>query len=304
MDAEIIRNLLKCNLTDEESHPIHLEEEDLAEGIVECEASTYEKVLSLKEGFISFGPLHLGLVQQDGLQGALLSIQAIDTSSPRVRNKHKAYNQHALTGTGNFLGYSKGTITLQQDFRTEINGDTLFPILNETFRMGIWNANPSDEIIILETVTSEAVPRGMLEADYQPKAITPSFYSDHSEEPHVSPTLQFFNYHKVKNPTPTTTEKQSPTSPKGKAVATGPDITRTPSKRRFHPYVESSSNGSQSKKPSLSTLGLDGSEAPLKSAEATYPIMELSRLEQPPGSSITSRVSGFKQVQFSIFDGD
>ncbi|GAA0185500.1 hypothetical protein LIER_32788 [Lithospermum erythrorhizon] len=52
MDSEIIRNLLKCNLTDEESHPIQLEEEDLVDGISECEASAFAKVLSLKDGFI------------------------------------------------------------------------------------------------------------------------------------------------------------------------------------------------------------------------------------------------------------
>ncbi|GAA0141346.1 hypothetical protein LIER_42660 [Lithospermum erythrorhizon] len=43
MDAEIIRNLLKCNLTDEECRPIYLEGEDLAEGIVQCEASVFAK---------------------------------------------------------------------------------------------------------------------------------------------------------------------------------------------------------------------------------------------------------------------
>ncbi|GAA0163953.1 hypothetical protein LIER_39690 [Lithospermum erythrorhizon] len=42
MDAEIIRNLLKCNLTDEEYQPVHLEDEDLAKGIMEYEASAME----------------------------------------------------------------------------------------------------------------------------------------------------------------------------------------------------------------------------------------------------------------------
>ncbi|GAA0170256.1 hypothetical protein LIER_24557 [Lithospermum erythrorhizon] len=51
MEGEI-RNLLKCNLTDDECWPVYLEEENLAEGIVECGSSVYAKVLSLKDGFI------------------------------------------------------------------------------------------------------------------------------------------------------------------------------------------------------------------------------------------------------------
>ncbi|GAA0138787.1 hypothetical protein LIER_00467 [Lithospermum erythrorhizon] len=53
MDSKIIRNLLKCNLTNEESRPIQLKEVDLVDGISECEASAFAKVLSLRDGFIS-----------------------------------------------------------------------------------------------------------------------------------------------------------------------------------------------------------------------------------------------------------
>ncbi|GAA0142597.1 hypothetical protein LIER_35600 [Lithospermum erythrorhizon] len=51
MDASIIRSLLKCKLSDSELNPINLEEEDLAEGILECELSVYAKVISLKDSF-------------------------------------------------------------------------------------------------------------------------------------------------------------------------------------------------------------------------------------------------------------
>ncbi|GAA0151513.1 hypothetical protein LIER_10218 [Lithospermum erythrorhizon] len=53
MDAQIIRNLLKCNLSEEEGQMVQLEEEDLADGLVACEASMFVAVLCLKEGFIS-----------------------------------------------------------------------------------------------------------------------------------------------------------------------------------------------------------------------------------------------------------
>ncbi|GAA0156988.1 hypothetical protein LIER_14348 [Lithospermum erythrorhizon] len=53
MDASILRRLLNCNLTEEESLPIQLEEYELTDGIIECEASIYVKIHSLKENFVS-----------------------------------------------------------------------------------------------------------------------------------------------------------------------------------------------------------------------------------------------------------
>ncbi|GAA0148727.1 hypothetical protein LIER_08090 [Lithospermum erythrorhizon] len=52
---------------------------------------------------------------------------------------------------------------------------------------------------------------------------------------------------------------------KGKAIRKGPDRQTTPSKKRFHLYVDPCYNGSQSKKPSLSSPGLDGSTTPFRS---------------------------------------
>ncbi|GAA0139314.1 hypothetical protein LIER_00885 [Lithospermum erythrorhizon] len=341
MDAKIIRDLLKCrslkcNLTYEESRPIHLEEEDLAEGIVECGTSAFAKVLSLKEGFISnqnftmtmcgllghwvkqcptllkgadpwrnlaydvwieelsekswiifkleedltpsediqslgggpsrlkisdngvtslgdgdcptyppdFGPLRIDSEQQDGSKGVIKSIQSAEASSPKGKDKIPAYHQHSLKGNDNVLGYSKGATTLQQDFRKELNRESLSPPLNETFKMETLNENLSNEIIISETVT------------------------DQSEEPDLSPTLQYFHYQNAKTQIPINTGRQSTIYPKCNSLDAGPDRVRNPSKKRFHPYVEASSNGSQSKKPSLSIPGLDGSEALLKSAKA------------------------------------
>ncbi|GAA0183225.1 hypothetical protein LIER_30681 [Lithospermum erythrorhizon] len=53
MDAEIIRELLGCKLTDEETTPVDLVEAELTEGLVGCEASMYVKVRGLKEKFLT-----------------------------------------------------------------------------------------------------------------------------------------------------------------------------------------------------------------------------------------------------------
>ncbi|GAA0149309.1 hypothetical protein LIER_08522 [Lithospermum erythrorhizon] len=60
MDTTLIKRLLQCNFNENELKPIHLELEDLAEGIVECELSVYAKILTLKESFIQ-GEDPLGL---------------------------------------------------------------------------------------------------------------------------------------------------------------------------------------------------------------------------------------------------
>ncbi|GAA0174163.1 hypothetical protein LIER_27608 [Lithospermum erythrorhizon] len=57
-------------------------------------------------------------------------------------------------------------------------------------------------------------------------------------------------------------------STKGKAVILGPSKICTPSKKKFHPYIEANTNGSQSKKPILSSSRLDGSDSSSQSAEA------------------------------------
>ncbi|GAA0175558.1 hypothetical protein LIER_28706 [Lithospermum erythrorhizon] len=61
MDATIIRSLLKCKLSETELKRIQLVEEDLAEGIIECELSAYAKVLSLKESFVSIQGMKMAL---------------------------------------------------------------------------------------------------------------------------------------------------------------------------------------------------------------------------------------------------
>ncbi|GAA0162560.1 hypothetical protein LIER_18626 [Lithospermum erythrorhizon] len=73
MDSEIICNLLKCNLTNEESPPIQLEEEDLADGISECEASAFAKVLSLKDGFIRIQNFTLTMAKAWNCKGLRVS---------------------------------------------------------------------------------------------------------------------------------------------------------------------------------------------------------------------------------------
>ncbi|GAA0153628.1 hypothetical protein LIER_11822 [Lithospermum erythrorhizon] len=53
MDADILRSLLSCNLTEEEALPKQLEEFELADGLVECEVSVYVKIGSLNDNFVS-----------------------------------------------------------------------------------------------------------------------------------------------------------------------------------------------------------------------------------------------------------
>ncbi|GAA0176392.1 hypothetical protein LIER_29395 [Lithospermum erythrorhizon] len=50
MDTEILRSLMNCSLTEEEAKPVLLEENDLIDGVVECEASAFVKVHALNLG--------------------------------------------------------------------------------------------------------------------------------------------------------------------------------------------------------------------------------------------------------------
>ncbi|GAA0173669.1 hypothetical protein LIER_27236 [Lithospermum erythrorhizon] len=63
MDTTIIRSLLQCNLNENELKPIHLELEDLDEGIIECELSVYAKILTLKESFVSIQGVKVALLK-------------------------------------------------------------------------------------------------------------------------------------------------------------------------------------------------------------------------------------------------
>ncbi|GAA0145267.1 hypothetical protein LIER_36096 [Lithospermum erythrorhizon] len=47
MDAEILRDLMKCSLMEKEARLVVLEEEDLLEGVLECEESAYVKFMPL-----------------------------------------------------------------------------------------------------------------------------------------------------------------------------------------------------------------------------------------------------------------
>ncbi|GAA0186714.1 hypothetical protein LIER_34002 [Lithospermum erythrorhizon] len=63
MDAEILRELIRCSLTEEEARPALLEEEDLVERVIECESSVYPKVHTLKLGFISLQGFYLAMAR-------------------------------------------------------------------------------------------------------------------------------------------------------------------------------------------------------------------------------------------------
>ncbi|GAA0165244.1 hypothetical protein LIER_39939 [Lithospermum erythrorhizon] len=51
MDAEILRELMKCSLIEEEARPVMLDEEDLSDEVIECEASVYVKHLWKNRGW-------------------------------------------------------------------------------------------------------------------------------------------------------------------------------------------------------------------------------------------------------------
>ncbi|GAA0167600.1 hypothetical protein LIER_22490 [Lithospermum erythrorhizon] len=61
MDTEILRELINCSLTEEEQTPVVLCEEDLMDGVVECEANVYIKIHALKLGFISIQGFSLAM---------------------------------------------------------------------------------------------------------------------------------------------------------------------------------------------------------------------------------------------------
>ncbi|GAA0161395.1 hypothetical protein LIER_17723 [Lithospermum erythrorhizon] len=104
-----------------------------------------------------------------------------------------------------------------------------------------------------------------------------SFTSNQTEEVDLNSTLKFFNFQKGGTQPPT--ERQHKATLKGKAICSEFKRHRTPSKKRFHPYVDTNRNGYQSKKPSLSSSGLDGSSSPID--QVGLLCMELSGFGQP-----------------------
>ncbi|GAA0177514.1 hypothetical protein LIER_42140 [Lithospermum erythrorhizon] len=65
MDTEILRSLMNCSLTKEEAKPVLLEEEDLIDGVIECEASVFVKIhsLNLSRELVARGdPLEVSLM--------------------------------------------------------------------------------------------------------------------------------------------------------------------------------------------------------------------------------------------------
>ncbi|GAA0162639.1 hypothetical protein LIER_18683 [Lithospermum erythrorhizon] len=63
MDTDIINHLLKCRLTEEETAPVQLEQEDLLDGISGCELSFYVKIHSDKDGFVSIHGFNLDMAR-------------------------------------------------------------------------------------------------------------------------------------------------------------------------------------------------------------------------------------------------
>ncbi|GAA0156430.1 hypothetical protein LIER_13933 [Lithospermum erythrorhizon] len=63
MDTEILRSLMNCSLTEEEAKPVLLEEDDLIDGVVECEASAFVKIHALKLGFVSLQNFTLAMAK-------------------------------------------------------------------------------------------------------------------------------------------------------------------------------------------------------------------------------------------------
>ncbi|GAA0162561.1 hypothetical protein LIER_18627 [Lithospermum erythrorhizon] len=145
------------------------------------------------------------------------------------------------------LEYSSGAIILKQNSRNCVSKDLLSPLLSEAIKES--NGPPILNKPIL-TEQKETILNRTIQ----------------TEEADLIPTLKFFNFQKVG--TQVTTEGLISTMQKGKAILKGPGRKTTPSKKRFHPYVDACYNGSQSKKPSLFNPGLDGSTTPCNSVEA------------------------------------
>ncbi|GAA0160156.1 hypothetical protein LIER_16775 [Lithospermum erythrorhizon] len=54
---------MNCSLIEEEAKPVMLEEEDLIDGVVECEASAFVKIHALKLGFVSLQNFTLAMAK-------------------------------------------------------------------------------------------------------------------------------------------------------------------------------------------------------------------------------------------------
>ncbi|GAA0183181.1 hypothetical protein LIER_30643 [Lithospermum erythrorhizon] len=69
MDA----GLMNCSLTEEEANTVCLEEDDLLEGLVECEGSAYVKIHSDKEGFVNMQGFSVAMGKAWNCQGVRVS---------------------------------------------------------------------------------------------------------------------------------------------------------------------------------------------------------------------------------------
>ncbi|GAA0160049.1 hypothetical protein LIER_16693 [Lithospermum erythrorhizon] len=94
MDAYIINELLGCRLTEEEATPVELVEEDLLDGIAECEASVYVKVHSHRNPFISTQGFNLSMsrawnckgIRVSKVRGSLLQVYFPDEKNEGENN--------------------------------------------------------------------------------------------------------------------------------------------------------------------------------------------------------------------------
>ncbi|GAA0142856.1 hypothetical protein LIER_42738 [Lithospermum erythrorhizon] len=66
MDIEILKSLMGFKLTEEEANPVLLAEDDLFDGVMECEASLLVKILSLKDDFVSLQVVGYGIMVERG----------------------------------------------------------------------------------------------------------------------------------------------------------------------------------------------------------------------------------------------
>ncbi|GAA0153289.1 hypothetical protein LIER_37650 [Lithospermum erythrorhizon] len=101
MDASILRSLLNYNLTEKESLPIQLEEYELADEIVECEASIYVKIHSLKENFTQVRGLKGEFFTKDVAHKIIKSFNGCEAVELRKDNLgYKFFRLQALVNLG------------------------------------------------------------------------------------------------------------------------------------------------------------------------------------------------------------
>ncbi|GAA0157924.1 hypothetical protein LIER_15079 [Lithospermum erythrorhizon] len=106
MDLEILKSLMGIKLIEAEAIPVLLEEHDLLDGVLECEASLFVKIHSLKDNFVSLQGFSLAMskawdckfVRISRVRGSILHV-----SFPSIEDKQRVMDNGPWCFDNNLL---------------------------------------------------------------------------------------------------------------------------------------------------------------------------------------------------------